>query len=131
MNISHIKLTGIAAILFMFNVQVYGDLNDEICKNKKYLKCVNATPKKCIAAFSQSKTICFKKHPVTLNVESKNDYSIAKKYGECFSSEYIKALNVGSENFESCGIHLEPLFEEQLKKLKEKLRVSKEKFHEQ
>ncbi len=131
MNIQHIKLNTIISILFIFNVQAYADLSDDFCKDKKYLKCLNSTTTKCMAANSQSKTVCLKKHLIITEEDTERKYAIAKKYSECATSEYIKALNVNTEKFESCGIHLEPLFEKHLKEIKEKLKVSKERFHEQ
>jgi hypothetical protein len=131
MNIPHIKLSAIIFILFIFNAQAHADLSDDFCKNKKYLKCLNSTTTKCMTANSQSKIICLKKHPITADEDTGRGFAIAKKYGECAISEYIKALNVNTGKFESCSIHLEPLFEKYLKEKMEQLKVSKERFHEQ
>jgi len=131
MNIPHIIISGIIAILFTFNVQAYSDLNKEFCKNTKYLNCLNSTTKKCMAAYLQSQAVCLKNIPVTTDEDSNNNHAAAKKYGECFTSEYLNAFNVDSTKFESCATHLEPLLDEQLEKYKEQLKISKEKFHKQ
>ena len=112
-------------LLISVNAQAYENIKSKICATKGYLKCIKATETQCNNANLKAERICLKKYPINTEEEK---YTVAKKYGECATSEYFKALNIDLSNYKSCFSHIEPLYKELDKSVRENIKRSREQF---
>jgi len=88
------------------------DFKTRICSNNKFLKCVGVNKEKCEDSFEKSETICTKKYPIDVDADNNKQYDLAKKFGECSTSEFINGINITENIFEGCSVHLKPAFTE-------------------